>query len=63
MLRQECISQIRRPLDISSHPLNHVWKRCHRLDARVPWLPGHCVRQCLVLQVLVIRVPLLKLNH
>jgi hypothetical protein len=63
LLRQECISQVRRPLDIASHPLHRVWKCCHRLDARVPRLLRHCVRQGLVLQVLVMRVPLLKLDH
>jgi hypothetical protein len=63
LLGQERISQIRRPLDIARHPLHHVWKCRHCLDTRVPWLPGHRVRQRLVLQVLVIRVPLLKLNH
>jgi hypothetical protein len=49
-------------LDISSHPLHHIWKRCHRLDTWIPWLLGHCVRESLVLQVLIIRHPLLKLN-
>jgi hypothetical protein len=26
LLRQECVSQIGRPLNIAGHPLNHVWK-------------------------------------
>jgi hypothetical protein len=26
LLRQECVSQIGRPLDIARHPLHHVWK-------------------------------------
>ncbi len=26
LLCQECISQVGRPLDIASHPLNNVWK-------------------------------------
>jgi hypothetical protein len=63
LLREECVSQVRRPLDISSHPLHHIWKRYQCLDARVPRLLGHCVRQGLVLQVLVIREPLFKLDH
>jgi hypothetical protein len=63
LLRQESVSQVRRPLDISSHPLHHVWKCCHRLDAWIPRLLCHSVRESLVLQVLVIRHPLLKLDH
>jgi hypothetical protein len=63
LLREECVSQVRRPLDIASHPLNDVRKCYQCLDARIPRLLGHCVRQGFVLQVLVIRVPLLKLDH
>jgi hypothetical protein len=63
LLREERISQVRRPLDIASHPLNDVRKRYQRLDAWVPRLLGHSVGQGFVLQVLIIRVPLLKLDH
>jgi hypothetical protein len=61
--REECVSQIRRPLDIASHPLKDVRERYQCLDAWIPRLLGHSVRQCFVLQVLVIRVPLLKLDY
>jgi hypothetical protein len=26
LLRQKCISQVGRPLDIARHPLHHIWK-------------------------------------
>jgi hypothetical protein len=63
LLREKGVSQVRGPLDIPGHPLHHVWKCCHRLDAWIPRLLGHSIRQCLVLQVLVIRHPLLELDH
>jgi hypothetical protein len=62
LLRQECVSQVGRPLNIASHPLKHVWKCYQCLDTRIPRLLRYCVRQGLVLQVFVIRVPLFKLD-
>jgi hypothetical protein len=63
LLRKECVSQVRRPLDIASHSLDDVRKCYQRLHTRIPWLLGHSIRKGFVLQVLVIRVPLLKLDH
>jgi hypothetical protein len=62
LLRQECVSQIRRPLDIAGHTLHHVWKRYHSLDTRVPRLLCHRVCQRFVFQILVPIHPLLKLD-
>jgi hypothetical protein len=63
LLREECVSQVGRPLNIASHPLNDVREGYQRLHTRIPRLLGHSVRQRLVLQVFVIRVPLLKLDY
>jgi hypothetical protein len=63
LLRQECVSQVRGPLDIARHPLNHVWKLYQRLDAWIPRLLCHCVRQCFALQILVSIHPLLELDN
>jgi hypothetical protein len=62
LLRQECVSQIRRPLDIADHALQHVWKGYHSLYAWVPRLLCHRVRQRFVFQILVPIHPLLKLD-
>jgi len=62
LLGQERVPQIRGPLNVARHPLNHVWKLHQSLDAWVPRLLGHCVRQCLALQIFVLIHPLLKLN-
>jgi hypothetical protein len=63
LLRQECISQVRRPLDIASHPLHHVWKLYQSLDAWVPRLLCDGVRHCFALQILVSIHPLLELDN
>jgi hypothetical protein len=63
LLRQERVSQIRRPLDIAGHTLYHVWKLYHCLYARVPRLLCHCVRQRFAFQILVPIHPLLKLDN
>jgi hypothetical protein len=63
LLRQECVPQIRRPLDIAGHTLHHVWKLDQCLYAWVPLLLCHCVRQRLALQILVPIHPLLKLDN
>jgi hypothetical protein len=59
LLRQDRISHVCHPLNILGHPLHHVWKRRHRLNAWVPGLLGHGVRKCLILQIGVLRHPLL----
>jgi hypothetical protein len=63
LLRQKCVSQIRHPLDIASHPLYHVWILYQRQDARVPRLLCHGVRERFALQILIVIHPLLKLHH
>jgi hypothetical protein len=63
LLRQECVPQIRRPLDIADHALQHVWKRHHSLYAWVPRLFCHGVRQRFVFQIFVPIHPLLKLDE
>jgi hypothetical protein len=59
LLRQKCISQVRRPLDIAGHTLHHVWKLYQSLYAWVPRLLRHGVRQRFALQILVPIHPLL----
>jgi hypothetical protein len=49
LLRQECVSHVRGPLDVVGHTLHHVWKRYQSLDAWVPRLFCHRVRQRLAL--------------
>jgi hypothetical protein len=61
-LREEGVTEIRCPLDIASHTLNHVRVSCQRLHARVPRLFCYSIRQCFVFQILVSIHPLLKLN-
>jgi hypothetical protein len=63
LLCQECVSQIRRPLDIAGHTLHYVWKLDQCLYAWVPLLLRHCVRQRFALQILVPIHPLLKLDN
>jgi hypothetical protein len=62
LLRQERISQVRRPLDIARHPLNHIWKLYQTLDAWVPRLFCHGVCQRFACQILVPIHPLLQLD-
>jgi hypothetical protein len=62
LLREERVSQIGRPLDVSGHSLDHVWSRGQSLDAWIPRLLGHSVCQCFVFQIFVPIHPLLKLN-
>jgi len=63
LLRQECVSQIRRPLDIARHPLHHIWKLYQSLNAWVPSLLCHRIRQRFALQILVPIQPLLELDN
>jgi len=63
LLRQECVSQIRRPLDIAGHTLYDVWKLHHCLYTWVPRLLCHCVRQRFAFQILIPIHPLLKLDN
>jgi hypothetical protein len=62
LLRQECVSQIRRPLDVTGHTLHYVWKLYQSLDAWVPRLLCHRVCQRFAFQILVPIHPLLKLD-
>jgi hypothetical protein len=62
LLCQECVSQIRRPLDIARHALYYVWKLYQSLDAWVPRLFCHRVRQPFAFQILVPIHPLLQLD-
>ncbi len=62
LLVEEGVPEIRRPLDVVAEPLDDVGNRRHRLDARVPGLLGDRVGERLVLQVLVLREPLLELH-
>jgi len=63
LLGQERVPEIGRPLNVARQPLNHIRKRRHRLNARVPRLFGHRVGQRLVFQVFVFVHPLLELDH
>jgi hypothetical protein len=63
LLCQKRVSQVGRPLNVARHPLNQVWKFYQRLDAWVPRLLCHSVRQRLALQVFVSIHPLLKLDN
>jgi hypothetical protein len=63
LLCQECVSQVRRPLNISGHTLYNVWKLYQCLYAWVPRLLCHCVRQRFAFQILIVIHPLLKLNY
>jgi len=63
LLCEKGVSQVRRPLNVASHPSNHVWKLYQRLDAWVPRLLCPGVRQRLALQILVPIHPLLELDN
>ena len=62
LLREEGVPEVGRPLDVVREPLHDLGKCRHRLDARVPGLLGDGVRERLVLQVRVLRHPLLELD-
>jgi hypothetical protein len=62
LLRQKRVSQIRRPLDIAGHTLHYIWKLYQSLDAWVPRLFCHRVRQRFPFQILVPIHPLLQLD-
>ena len=63
LLVEEGVPEVRRPLDVVTEPLDDVGQRRHRLDGRVPGLLGDRVHERLVLQVLVLREPLLELHE
>jgi hypothetical protein len=63
LLRQECVSKVRGPLDVACHPLHHVWKLYQTLDTGVPRLLCHCVCQRFALQIFVPIHPLLQLDN
>ena len=60
--REEGVAELGRPLDVVGQALDRVGQARHPLDAGVPRLLGHGVRQGLALQVLVLHQPLLKLD-
>jgi hypothetical protein len=62
LLREECVPQVRRPLDITGHPLHYIWKLYQSLNAWVPRLLCHGVRQRFAFQALIFFHPLLKLD-
>jgi len=62
LLRQECISQIRCPLDVAGHALHHIRKRYQSLNTWVPRLLCHRIGQRFSCQILVLVHPLLKLD-
>jgi hypothetical protein len=62
LLSEEGVSEIVRPLNVVAEPLDHVGEGGHRLDGGVPRLPGDRVREGLVLEIRVLRHPLLKLD-
>jgi hypothetical protein len=62
LLRQKCIAEVRGPLDVIRQTLDHVGKRSQPLNARVPGLFRDRIHERLVLQVLVLRQPLLELD-
>ena len=62
LLREEGVAEIGRPLDVVGEPLHDVGKRGQALDARVPVLLLDGVHQRLVLEVRVLRQPLLELH-
>jgi hypothetical protein len=63
LLCQKRIPQVGCPLDIARHPLHHVRKLYQTLNAWVPRLLCHGVRQRFALQILIVIHPLLKLNY
>jgi hypothetical protein len=63
LLRQERVSQVSCPLDVACHTLHNVGKLYERLDAWVPRLLCHCVRQRFALQILILIHPLLQLDN
>jgi hypothetical protein len=62
LLRQERVAQFGRPLDVARQALHHIRNRDHGLNARIPWLFLHGIRQRFALQRLVPVHPLLQLN-
>ena len=63
LLGEEGVAEVGRPLDVVGEPLHGVGEGGHRLDGRVPRLLGDGVRERLVLQVRVLRHPLLELDE
>ena len=62
LLVEEGVPELRRPLDVVGEPLHDIGNRRHRLDGRVPGLLRDGVRERLVLELLVLREPLLELD-
>jgi hypothetical protein len=63
LLCKKSVPQISGPLDIARHPLNHVRKLYQSLNAWVPRLLCHRVRQRFAFQILAPIHPLLKLDN
>jgi len=62
LLVDEGVAQLRGPLDISSHALHDIGKRCQRLDTRIPVLLLHRGEKRVAPQILVPLHPLLQLD-
>jgi hypothetical protein len=62
LLREECIAQIGGPLNVVCQPLYNIRESRKRLDAWIPGLFRHGVRERLVFQILIFVQPLLKLD-
>jgi hypothetical protein len=62
LLGQNNIAKVRRPLDVIREPFDDIRKGSHSLNGGIPVLFLHCVRESLVLQILVLRQPLLELH-
>ena len=63
LLRQECVAQVGRPLNVIRQELHHIRKRGQALDAGIPVLFFHGINERLVLQTRVFRQPLLQLHN
>jgi hypothetical protein len=53
LLRQKGVTEIRRPLNFVSQPLDQFGKTSQRLNAGIPRLFGHRIGKLFVLQTLV----------
>jgi hypothetical protein len=63
LLRQKCIPQIRRPLNVVCQTLYHVGQSGHGLYAWIPRLLRDSIGEFFVLQILVLLEPLLELDE
>jgi hypothetical protein len=62
LLGQNSIAKVSRPLDVFREPFDDIRKGSHSLNGGIPVLFFYCVHESLVLQILVLRQPLLELH-